>query len=166
MGRTEEAIKGEYVRKTFMTACLRFYSDLRAALRVQPSNTEALEEMLSLLPSESSPPLTPLYPDEATSSSVGGTSTTPRSIPLSNQNHFQIPKPKSPKQLPFGRTRADDRKLKIMSIPVMFEVPEYIPGDPSSTWRSTRAQKVKNVTTKTETFIYPSWEKYTVKQVG
>lgn len=151
---------------SFTTACLRFHPDLRAALRIQPSNTEALEEMLSLLPSQSSPPLTPLYPDEATSSSVGGTSATPRNIPLSNHNYLQIPKPKSQKQLPFARTKADDRKLKIMPIPVMFEVPEYIPGDASSTWKSTRAQRMKNVTTKTETFIYPSWEKYTVKQVG
>jgi len=149
MGRTEEAIK-----------------DLRSALRIQPTNTEALEEMLSLLPSQSSLLPPPSSAEEATSSSVGGTSATPRSIPLSNPNHLQIPKPKSQKQLPFARTKADDRKLKIMPMPVMFEVPEYVPGDPTATLKSTRAQKVKNVTTKTETFMYPSWEKYMVKQVG
>ncbi|KAH0833443.1 hypothetical protein J3R83DRAFT_12558 [Lanmaoa asiatica] len=148
IGRTEEAIK-----------------DLRAALRIQPSNTEALEEMLSLLPSQSLP-LTPSYLDETASSSIGGTSATPRDIPPSNHNRLQIPKSKSQKQLPFARTKADDRKLKIIPIPVMFEVPEYVPGEPSSTWKSTRAQRVKNVTTKTETFVCPSWEKYTVKQVG
>lgn len=141
-----------------------FHTDLRAALRIQPTNTEALEEMLSLLPSSLSP--TPSYTDEATSSSVSGTSATPRNTPLSNHNLLQIPKPKSQKQLPFARTKADDRKLRIMPIPVMFEVPKYVPGDPSATWKSTRAQKVRNVTTRTETFVYPSWEKYTVKQVG
>ena len=150
----------------FTTVCLKFYSDLRAALKIQPSNTEALEEMLSLLSSPQSSALpTSSYPDEATSSSVGGTSATPRNIPSSNYNP-QIPKPKSQKPLPFARTKADDRKLKLMAIPVMFEVPEYIPGDPSSTWKATRAQRVKDVTTKTETFVYPSWEKYTVKHVA
>lgn len=122
--------------------------------------------MLSLLPTQPSLSPTPPYPDEATSSSVGGTSAAPRDIPMSNHNLLQVPKPKTQKQLPFARTKADDRKLKIMPIPVLFEVPEYVPGDPSSTWKSTRAQRVKNVTTKTETFVYPSWEKYTVKQVG
>ncbi|KAG9316137.1 hypothetical protein JVU11DRAFT_3814 [Chiua virens] len=149
MGRTEDAIK-----------------DLRAALRIQPSNTEALEEMLSLVPSQPSPSPTPSYPDEAASSSIGGTSATPRNIPSSNPNQFQIPKSKPQKQLPFGRTKADDRRLKIVPIPVMFEVPEYAAGDASSTWKSTRAQRPKNDTTKTETFVYPSWEKYAVKQVG
>lgn len=143
-----------------------FCADLRAALRIQPSNAEALEEMLSLIPPQSPLGSIPPYPDEAASSSVGGTSATPRNTPASNLNHVQIPKPKPQKQLPFARTKADDRKLKIMPIPVMFEVPEYASGDPSSSWKSTRAQKVKNVTTKTETFVYPSWEKYTVKQVG
>ncbi|KAF8124798.1 hypothetical protein EV363DRAFT_701277 [Boletus edulis] len=148
MGRTEEAIK-----------------DFRAALKIQPSNTEALEELLSVLSSQTSSSPTSSYPDEATSSAVGGTSATPRNTPLTN-NNFQTPKPKPPKPLPFARTKADDRKLKIMAIPVMFEVPGYIPGDPSSTLKSTRAQKVKNVTTKTETFVYPTWEKYTVKHMG
>ncbi|KAN0092589.1 hypothetical protein V8E55_003373 [Tylopilus felleus] len=148
MGLTEEAIK-----------------DLRAALKIQPSNAEALEELLSLLSSQSSSSPFSSYPDEAASSSVGGTSATPRNIPSTNHN-LQIPKSKSQKSLPFARTKADDRKLKIMLIPVMFEVPEYTPGDPSSTLKSTRAQRVKNVTTKTETFICPSWEKYTVKHVA
>lgn len=149
----------------FTTGHLRLYLDLRAALKVQPSNTEALEELLSVLSSQSPPPPAPSYPDEAASSSVGATSAAPRNIPSSNHNP-QIPKPKSQKPLPFGRTKADDRKLKIVPIPVMFEVPKYIPGDPSSTLKATRAQKVKNVTTKTETFVYPSWEKYTVKLVA
>ena len=148
-----------------MMGCLRLHTDLRSALRIQPSNTEALEEILSLLPSQSSVSPTPSYADGATSSSLCGTSATPCKIPLPNHN-LQTPKPKSQKQLPFARTKADDRKLKIMSMPVMFEVPEYVPGDPSATLKSTRAQKMKNVTTKTETFVYPSWEKYTVKQTG
>lgn len=146
-----------------MTVYLRVHADLRAALKIQPSNTEALEELLSLLSSQSSSS-PPTYPDEATSSSVGGTSATPRT-PASNYNP-QLPKPKSQKPLPFARTKADDRKLKIMPIPVLFEVPEYVAGDPSSTFKATRAQKVKSVTTKTETFVYPSWEKYTVKHVA
>ncbi|KAF9231129.1 hypothetical protein BU15DRAFT_56546 [Melanogaster broomeanus] len=150
IGRTDEAIK-----------------DLRAALRIQPSNTEALEEMLSLLPPDRSPPPSPLYPDEAASSSLGGgTSATLHCPTPPDHDHLHLHRPKPAKQLPFSRTKADDRKLKIMPIPVMFEVPEYIPGDPSSTWKSTRAHRVKNVTTKTETFLFPSWEKYSVKHVG
>jgi len=79
---------------------------------------------------------------------------------------LQLPKSKASKPLPFPRTNEDDKKLKIVFIPVLFEVPEYVSGDPSAMWKSMKAKKMKSMTTKTETFVYPSWEKYTVKQVG
>ncbi|KAH7884830.1 hypothetical protein F5I97DRAFT_1507880 [Phlebopus sp. FC_14] len=149
MGRIDEAIK-----------------DLRSALKIQPSNAEALEEIMSLLlPLDTSTPPSQQSPVYEASSSAGGTSAALQPPPPSNHDRLQLPKPKQPKQLPFARTKADDRKLKIVPIPVMFEVPEYIPGDPSATWKSSKAQKVKNLTTTTETFLFPSWEKYTVKQV-
>lgn len=106
------------------------------------------------MPPGPSPPPSPSYHNEAASSSVGGISATLHSATPSNHDRLQLASPKPSKQLPFARTKADDRKLKIVPLPVMFEVPEYIPGDPSSSWKSTKAHKVKNVTTKTETFSF------------
>ncbi|KIJ62920.1 hypothetical protein HYDPIDRAFT_182579 [Hydnomerulius pinastri MD-312] len=163
------SIKGYYRRakaRRMLEHIEEATKDLRSALKIQPTNTEALDEMLSLLPPEPSPPPSPSYHNEAASSSMGGSNSATLQLPVpSNHDRLQLPKSRQPKQLPFARTKADDRKLKIMPIPVMFEVPEYMPGDPSATWKSTKALKVKNVTTKTETFLFPSWEKYTVKQV-
>lgn len=136
-------------------------TDLRAALRIQPGNQEALEELLSLIPHEAS--------DDLSASSLAASSsgaTSPHRPAPSNHNRLQLPKSKSFKPLPFTRTKGDDKKLKIVPIPVFFEVPEYVPGDPSAMWKSMKAKKVKNMSTKTESFVYPSWEKYTVKQVG
>ncbi|KAG6334799.1 hypothetical protein ID866_4288 [Astraeus odoratus] len=144
LGRTEEAIK-----------------DLRAALRIQPNNPEALEELMTLIPLEPSDDVT--ASSEVASSS--GAAMVSR-LPPSNHDRLQLPKPKTFKPLPFPRAKEDDQRLRIVFIPAIFEVPEYVSGDPSAMWKSMKAQKMKNMTTKTETFVYPSWEKYTVKQIG
>ncbi|KAL4066725.1 hypothetical protein J3A83DRAFT_220880 [Scleroderma citrinum] len=144
LGRTDEAVK-----------------DIRAALRIQPSNPEAREELLSLIPLE---PSDNLAASSLAASSSGATLLN-RPAP-SNHDCLQLPKSKGFKSPPFPRTKGDDKKLKIVPIPVLFEVPEYVPGDPSAMWKSMKAEKMENMTTKTESFVYPSWEKYTVKQVG
>lgn len=129
-------------------------SDLRAALKIQPTNTEALDELLSILPPEDSSNLGPSSSSLATSSS--STSPAPRNV-TSLYDHLHLPKPKQSKQLPFARCSADDRKIKVASIPVSYEVPVTPSGKTATELKS------KDLKTRTESFIFPSWEKYTVK---
>ncbi|KAH7921028.1 hypothetical protein BV22DRAFT_1132596 [Leucogyrophana mollusca] len=162
--------------------------DLRAALKIQPSNSEAIAELLSLLPPEQA---TPSPPSASSSSAPSNSSSLQRP---SNSDRLQLPKPKPPKQLPFARTWGDDRKIKIVAVPVTFEVP--VPdascplppalakasgsSHPSSTKTNPqpspagpKAAKPKaeipnsgvKVKTQKESFVFPSWEKYVVKQV-
>lgn len=94
--------------------------DLRAALKVQPTNEEAMAELISLLPPErllKSKPKSKLEPSPpAQSSSSSSKQPESESAPkLAEVNGKQ--RPKQPKQPPFTRTRADDRKLKVVLIP-------------------------------------------------
>jgi hypothetical protein len=129
-------------------------SDLRAALKIQPSNNEALDELLSILPPDDSSRLAPSSSSLATSSS--STSPAPRNA-ASLYDHLHLPKLKQPKQLPFARSSHDDKKIKVSSIPVSYEVP-LMPAGKIST-----ELKPKDLRSRTESFIFPSWEKYTVR---
>ncbi|KAG2107202.1 uncharacterized protein F5147DRAFT_698018 [Suillus discolor] len=128
--------------------------DLRAALKIQPSNSEALDELISILPPDDSSRLAPSSSSLATSSS--STSPAPRNAG-SLYDHLHLPKLKQPKQLPFPRSSNDDRKIKVSSIPVSYEVPLMAAGKASTELKS------KDLKTRTESFIFPSWEKYTVR---
>ncbi|KAF7335449.1 Outer envelope protein 64, chloroplastic [Mycena venus] len=112
LGRADEAIR-----------------DLRAILKLQPTNTEAIEELLALVPPPS--PTSSLTFASCTSTSTSTSSSSSRSAAEPSQSHSHshnpeqlllherlgIGKVKPPKPLPFGRTRADDRKLKIVLVP-------------------------------------------------
>lgn len=128
--------------------------DLRAALKIQPSNNEALDELLSILPPDDSSRLAPSSSSLATSSS--STSPAPRNAG-SLYDHLHLPKLKQPKQLPFARSSNDDRKIKVSSIAVSYEVPLMPAGKTSTELKS------KDLKTRTESFIFPSWEKYSVR---
>ncbi|KAF8813555.1 hypothetical protein BYT27DRAFT_7181119 [Phlegmacium glaucopus] len=107
LGRSEEAIQ-----------------DLRAVLRIQPSNKEALAELASLIPfaagnspngssidsnhfNESNPSTSKQQPSSLSSSP--STRMDPKSL-----QRLGIPKPKPIKQPSFARTKGDDRRLKIV----------------------------------------------------
>ncbi|KIL65744.1 hypothetical protein M378DRAFT_161739 [Amanita muscaria Koide BX008] len=113
--KTEEAIK-----------------DLRAALKLQPDNMDAIRELAAMAPktreSEDgksstilSPPFNPSSSSYFSSSSGSGSSSSSKPNPTTlNPDYiaeilerFNIAEPKQPKPPPFSRTKADDRKLKI-----------------------------------------------------
>lgn len=153
LGKPDDAVQGGCVFE-LPFRCAKLLLDLRAALKIQPSNSEALDELISILPPDDSSRLAPSSSSLATSSS--STSPAPRNAG-SLYDHLHLPKLKQPKQLPFPRSSNDDRKIKVSSIPVSYEVPLMSAGKASTELKS------KDLKTRTESFIFPSWEKYTVR---
>lgn len=141
--------------------------DLRAVLRLQPSNAEALAEIYALCPSEAAPS-EPVASGSSSSSSVRPSSSTA----LPAQASTWIPAPKAPKALPFTRSVMDDRKLKISPIPVTVEIPVDLSlfaaadGVPNKTKTKTAAASTSSGKTVKETFSYPSWGRYLVKKIS
>lgn len=113
--------------------------DLRAALRLQPSNREALAELASLIPlaaavnssngpsidissgvsdnsRDDSKPSTSKQQQRSESSSPSLSTKAIDMDPMSLQR-LGIPKPKPIKQPSFARTKGDDRRLKIVLMP-------------------------------------------------
>ncbi|ESK86038.1 amidase family protein [Moniliophthora roreri MCA 2997] len=129
--------------------------DLRTILIMQPSNTEARQELISLLniklPPKTKPPNPPADSDTFYSSGPSGSSSSsshqasssssssrPPPIPAntshSNYNDqwrqatemdedqlLGLPRRKPPKPLPFSKSAADERKLKIVLFPASFD---------------------------------------------
>ncbi|KAJ7471036.1 hypothetical protein FB451DRAFT_325207 [Mycena latifolia] len=103
LGRTDEAIR-----------------DLRSILKLQPTNTDAIQELLSLLPpsSSASSPTSSTFASSTSSSAVAEPSHTGAAAATAElHERLGIGKPKQPKPLPFARTRQDDRKLKVVLVP-------------------------------------------------
>lgn len=97
--------------------------DLRSILKLQPTNTEAIQELLSLLPpsSSASSPTSSTFAS-ATSSSSHAAVAEPSHVAAATataelHERLGIGKPKQPKPLPFARTRLDDRRLKVVLVP-------------------------------------------------
>jgi len=87
-------------------------ADLRAIIRLQPHNAEALSELLSLLPP---------IPEDSTTTLTSSTSKQPTTTVEAASAllaQLGIHKPKKPKPIPFLRTKADSRKLKITAVPL------------------------------------------------
>ena len=152
--------------------------DLRAALKVQPTNQEAMAELASLIPSEtiSLPP--------ASSSSYQY----PYVPSPTNREYERLFSPK-PKQLhppPFSQSKADSRKLKIVAVPMTVDLPVVDFGGSvgtttiPSTLRNRRDKEKQmsgekkrvaatgssSIKIKSSTIIYPSWERYVVQRVN
>ncbi|KAJ6492561.1 hypothetical protein C8R47DRAFT_1270876 [Mycena vitilis] len=135
LGRTDEAVR-----------------DLRAILKLQPTNTEAIQELLELVPprlltsnssSAGSSPTSSSFAASASSSSsshassasAATSSSSMTSASFSSSSHdppepalherLGLAKPKVPKPLPYARTRMDERRLKLVLVPA----PVPIPGE-------------------------------------
>ena len=110
--------------------------DLRAVLRLQPSNREALAELASLIPlaavNSSNGPSTdissgasgsfcddskPSTSKQQTSEPSPSLSTKVVDMDPKSLQRLGIPKPKPLKQPSFARTKSDDRRLKIVLMP-------------------------------------------------
>ncbi|KAI0064949.1 hypothetical protein BV25DRAFT_1799656 [Artomyces pyxidatus] len=149
--------------------------DLRAALRLQPTNAEALAELTSLV----SPPATVALADGSAAPSLhraladppGSSTLSPAPMsstwasaaegpssaaPPAQPDRLNLAKPKAPKPLPFARCSKDDRRLKVAALPLTLDVPV----DMSVV--SAKGRVPAYIEVKAETFSYPSWERYTV----
>ena len=136
LGRSEEAIQGIFSSINFNPFHMVLSVDLRAVLRLQPSNREALAELASLIPltavnssnghsidissgtsgnlcDDSMPSTSKQQPSESSPSlSTKVVDMDPKSL-----QRLGIPKPKPIKQPSFARTKGDDRRLKIVLMP-------------------------------------------------
>ncbi|KAH9481839.1 RNA polymerase II-associated protein 3 [Psilocybe cubensis] len=173
LGRSEEAIP-----------------DLRSALRLQPTNEDAARELKALLfplgegdqgTSNSHPPSM----DDSNPSSSKQPSSFPKAKITEDLRRLGVPEPKSTKQPPFPRTKADDRKLKITllsgqtengtgtgklrkmgtSIAADLNRPQTSrPGkEKAGTTRSWKTKEMDRM--RAECVTYPSWDRYLVKRV-
>ena len=158
------------------------HTDLRALIRLQPSNSEATSELNALLhPNQSS-----VQPTKG--ATAGGSSSS------ANDEVLNVSKPRSGKPLPFEATEEEKQKLKISNLPLTVDIPsnfEFMAaataaggmggksasssGEKGKPKRSgPRGSKemplgpgTKKVSGKGQTmsFTYPNWERYLVKKV-
>ena len=136
LGRSEEAIQGISSSIHCSPFLMALSVDLRAVLRLQPYNREALAELASLIPlaavnssigpsidissgvsgifcDDSKPSTSKQQPSESSPSlSTNAVDMDPKSL-----QRLGIPKPKPLKQPSFARTKSDDRRLKIVLMP-------------------------------------------------
>lgn len=151
-----------------------FCLDLRAVLKLQPTNEEAQKELAALIPQPpppqpiasssrsipQAPPLSEFPPACPAASSSSSTLHTPDS-----STYHQDSKRYSHRPLLFPLTAADERKLKIMSLPLTVDVPVEMDAFVAS--MRERGKKLSESTpTHPETFSYPNWERYVVKKVS
>ncbi|OJT15100.1 RNA polymerase II-associated protein 3 [Trametes pubescens] len=146
--------------------------DLRDVLRLQPSNAEAMAEIMNLCPPG---PLAEHEP--AASSSIASSSSQPSSSSSSSKKppapsafSSWIPTVKPPKPLPFPRTKTDDRKLKVSSIPITVDIPDNLPFFSSDSGVESKNKRPPSSSfsgyTIPQTFSYPCWERYMVQKIS
>ncbi|KAI0791188.1 hypothetical protein C8Q75DRAFT_792478 [Abortiporus biennis] len=155
--------------------------DLRAVMKLQPSNTEAATELANLLaslgetpalakaPKKTHPPPSASFPSSSSSHTATASSSSSSSsqIPLQRPhypNHGDSSSKQKHPSSPWPRTPSDDRKLKISWMPVTV--------DTSSGLRR-RVKKENNGQTISlsfsfpkngESFTYPGWDRYTIRR--
>lgn len=180
LGRVDEAIKGQSLEFWLVLGYVFYDSiDLRALIRLQPHNTEAISELTTLLP----PNPSSLQPTK--SATAGGSSSSAK------DSHLDLPKPRLPKPLPFEPADEDRQKLKISNLPLTVDVPsngECVAAATTAAGmggktRPSRKGKPKQSGPRggngtdsgpdmkragkgqTMSFTYPNWERYIVKKV-
>ncbi|KII84376.1 hypothetical protein PLICRDRAFT_46283 [Plicaturopsis crispa FD-325 SS-3] len=153
LGRNEDAIK-----------------DLRALLRIQPGNNEAMAELSALLPPvPRDPHIHDLPADQGSSSRPPPSSSSSSARHPVPSNHDPALEPtrlksKPPKPLPFERTKADDRKLRIALVPMTVDMP--ISSVPASSGKQKAKAKGAAAQMRAESFMYPNWERYVVRRIS
>lgn len=151
--------------------------DLRAVLRLQPTNSDAIRELTELL-----------FPPDG----VGFSDSANPSSSVTKEKHSEklrrlgIPEPKPTKQPPFPKTHADDRKLKIALVSGMGDgangtaksrkmgsaagEAHQQQQQPLKRHGKEKAGTMKSMKTKemermrAECATYPSWDRYVVKK--
>ena len=156
---------------------LRSPLDLRALIRLQPYNTEAISELTALLPPD------PLSAQPTKGATAGGSSSSAKG------GYLDLPKPRLPKPLPFETTEEERQKLKLSNLPLTVDVPsnfEFMAAAPGMGGKTPSGRKGKPKQSgprggkdtplvpdmkkgagkgQTMSFTYPNWERYLVKKV-
>ncbi|KAF8963130.1 hypothetical protein BDZ97DRAFT_1661948 [Flammula alnicola] len=171
LGRDEEAIQ-----------------DLRAVLRLQPTNVDAIRELTALIfpPGEQDSSKASLNEDTNPSSSKQS-SNAQKEKHTEDLRRLGIPEPKPTKQPSFSRTRADDRKLKISLLSgsadggngkhrkagnpggdtihgaQQQQPPSRHGKEKAGTMRTRKTKEMERM--RAECVTYPSWDRYVVKRV-
>lgn len=183
LGRVDEAIKGKSLEPDRFRVHMYLYhpTDLRALIRLQPNNTEAIFELTTLLPPNPSLP----YPTK--DATAGGSSSS------ANADYLGLPKLKHPKALPFEAAGDDKQKLSISNLPLTVDIPSSLEFMAAATAAASRGGKTPSSGRKkkpkgsgpwgsndmpmgpdtkkasgkgqTMSFTYPNWERYLVKKV-
>lgn len=133
---------------------------MRAVLKLQQGNADALAELMSIMPSAATDMISTSAPERipatASSSSTiddgdgGGSSSSNGGLPSKSQ------KGKHASALPFELTESDTRKLRIFAAPVQMEIP--IIG------KNRGKGKSGSFEMKLETYSYPTWERCKVQR--
>ena len=179
LGRVDEAIKGQSLKASpFLSMRSYDTADLRALIRLQPNNTEAISELTALLPPN------PSSTQPTKGAMAGGSSSS------TNGDYLDLPKPRPPKPLPFETTEEDKQRLKISNLPLTVDIPsnfEFMAaataaagmGSKTSSGRKGKPKRngprgsgdmpipdTKKTSGKGQTmsFTYPNWERYLVKK--
>ena len=159
--------------------------DLRAVLRLQPTNADAIRELTELLFPPGGDNTDIAFLDSANPSSSKQPTTVTKEKHSEKLRRLGIPEPKPTKQPPFSKTYADDRKLKIVlasgvggGVNGMAKSRKTgsAAGDAQQQQPLKRHGKEKAGTMKTmktkemermraECATYPSWDRYEVKKV-
>ncbi|PFH48481.1 hypothetical protein AMATHDRAFT_65415 [Amanita thiersii Skay4041] len=133
--------------------------DLRALLKIQPSNIEAITELASMMPHIQ---LDEISPVPGCSSSVEPCTNSPSDYINVMLERLNISRPKRP-QPPFPRTYADERKLKITMQSV--SASDYGDLDKGPQRHVNAGQKhkgsIKDIG-KVDAIPYPGWDRYVV----
>ncbi|CAK5264353.1 unnamed protein product [Mycena citricolor] len=110
LGRHDEAIRGSSLSSHSVCDSLTILlQDLRAIIKLQPNNSEAIQELISLLPPPSRAQRSSAKSPESSQSSAAAAELYDR---------LGVGKHKPAKPLPFPRTLLDDRKLKVVTVPM------------------------------------------------
>ena len=159
-------------------------TDLRAVLRLQPTNADAIRELTELLFPPGGDNVDIAFLDSANPSSSKRPTTVTKEKHSEKLRQLGIPEPKPTKQPPFSKTYADDRKLKIVlasgagvGANGMAKSRKTVgaAGDaqqqPLKRHGKEKAGTMKTMKTKelermrAECATYPSWDRYEVKKV-
>jgi len=170
LGRPHEAIPGKVPLNPWSSYLTEFiWIDLRAVLRLQPDNKEALVELAALSHTPQDQDSTPVnYLNPSSSTQAPRTESDAEIL-----RRMGVAKPKPIKQPPFPRTTADERKLKITILSGsegFGSNRKHGPNTMSRHGKEKAGAKKSNAITviermRMECSSYPGWERYVVKKV-
>lgn len=143
-------------------------SDLRAALKLQPSNVEAAAELANIAPTKRHTKTRTSPSSSMSTPTSSATGSSPHRTEVSDPCRPDVPANEDEASLPFAKTYRDDFRLKISSLPLTIDVPVDLPppfiGSHEKVRRAAPPPPT-SVPTRIETFSYPNWERYVIQKI-